>query len=93
MSPIGTRSAAPDFLDTPHGPAACAGTEDDTTFFPEPETSAAAAAAAALYCHRCPLYRPCRAWALAQPPDSLHGIWAGTSRSQRRWLRPRRSAS
>lgn len=93
MSARGSRSSrAPDFLDRAPAEAACAGTEDDV-FFPETEDAAAAAKALVLYCRRCLLHDECRDWALAQPVDSLYGIWAGTTHAQRRRLRRRGQAA
>ncbi|MFI6161711.1 WhiB family transcriptional regulator [Micromonospora haikouensis] len=93
MSARGTRSSQPpDFLDRAPAEAACAGTEDPV-FFPDSETAAAAAEALVLYCGRCQMHDECREWALAQPVDSLYGIWAGTTHAQRRRLRRREQAA
>ncbi|MFG3709192.1 WhiB family transcriptional regulator [Micromonospora sp. NPDC047670] len=82
---IGIRSAGPDFLD-PDIEAACADA-DPEVFFPEGSSHELAAALAEdRYCRPCPYYRRCRQWALAQTED-LYGIWAGTTKEQRRHLR------
>lgn len=87
MTGIGPRSPAPDFL-IPGAEPACAGA-DESVFFPKHETEFVAVAVGVTYCHRCPLYARCREWALAQSPDVLYGIWAGTSQEQRRRIRRR----
>ncbi|MEW2386542.1 WhiB family transcriptional regulator [Micromonospora sp. NPDC047707] len=40
-------------------------------------------------CFACPLLNPCRAWALDQPAQRLHGIWGATTHPGRRHLRKR----
>lgn len=80
---IGTRSVGPDFLDDPEVRPACKDADPERFFT---EGGDAAISVAVTYCHPCPLYRPCRAWALRQSSD-LHGVWGGTTRTQRKQLR------
>ncbi|MEU8264933.1 WhiB family transcriptional regulator [Micromonospora sp. NPDC048999] len=84
MTAIGTRSLAPDFLDgDPEIRPRCDGA-DPERFFTASEAEAQRVAAA--YCGPCPLYWPCRGWALRQTND-LHGVWGGTTQAQRKRLR------
>lgn len=65
------------------GHPACADVEDKEIFFPMPGETGAEARAV---CRRCPLRRPCGAWALDQP--HLAGVWGGmTERERRSWQR------
>ncbi|MGC5664947.1 WhiB family transcriptional regulator [Micromonospora sp. WMMD723] len=64
---------------------------DPGDFFPEPESVAAAAAVRVLYCQGCAVYGPCLDWALSQPVDKLHGLWAGTNQGMRRRMRTQRA--
>ncbi|TDB95377.1 WhiB family transcriptional regulator [Micromonospora fluostatini] len=80
MTAIGTRSVGVSFLHFDDQPA-CAGA-DPGMFFDE-DSAEAAQVADLLYCQRCPVRARCEAWAMAQPPYSLHGIWAGQSHPQR----------
>ncbi|SBT64246.1 Transcription factor WhiB [Micromonospora sediminicola] len=91
MTRLGTRSAAPDFLDDPDVVPACAGV-DSALFFPTREDSAAAAETANRYCRACPVRTPCRQWALRQSPNDLYGIWGGTTREDRLRIHRRRRA-
>ncbi|MEW2383356.1 WhiB family transcriptional regulator [Micromonospora sp. NPDC047707] len=83
---IGTRSAAPDFLDDPDVRPACRGA-DTARFF---GSDHAQAGVIAVYCTPCEIRPACREWALAQSPESLYGVWGGLTRNQRRDIRRRR---
>lgn len=87
----GIRSSGPDFLDDPDVEAACAGADPELFFPPGSGHELAAAIVEDRYCGGCPYYRGCRQWALEQGED-LYGIWAGTTKEQRRHLRRRARA-
>ena len=58
-------------------------------FFPAAgrnESTGTNIARAVAICRTCPLLADCREWALEQPPSQLHGIWGGTTWSERRRL-------
>jgi WhiB family redox-sensing transcriptional regulator len=68
--------------------ASCRGTTD--LFFPpdreRPKAERERVARARAVCDGCPVHSDCRAFALSQP-DTLAGIWAGTSQRQRKRIR------
>jgi len=71
--------------------AACRGI-DTEVFFPSARYGPLAASAtrpACRVCDRCPVRRPCLAWALRH---EVHGIWGGTTEKERRALRISASA-
>ncbi|MEW2386606.1 WhiB family transcriptional regulator, partial [Micromonospora sp. NPDC047707] len=62
---------------------------DTDLFFPGPATGGEMRrqiAQAKQICFTCPLLHPCRAWALNQPAQHLHGIWGATTQPERRLL-------
>lgn len=59
---------------------ACKGADIDL-FFPP---TGGSGAQAKLLCRRCPIIDACLTWALAQPLETLPGVWGGTTRYQRR---------
>ena len=65
--------------------AACRGS-DTGLFFPDRYSRESAGAAKAV-CARCPVLRPCRAWAMAHPGE--RGIWGGLTEAERRAARRR----
>ena len=65
--------------------AACRGS-DTGLFFPKRYSRESTGAAKAV-CARCPVLRPCRAWALAHPGE--RGIWGGLTEAERRAARKR----
>lgn len=68
-----------------HASAACRGM-GPSMFFPE---RGQALEPAREVCERCPVREPCLATALAAGPEEP-GVWAGTSKNDRRQLRRRR---
>ncbi|MDH6460148.1 hypothetical protein M2302_000299 [Micromonospora sp. A200] len=84
-------SLYPDFVDQATDTPACR-SEDPDLFFPEKSETVKARKAKAV-CRRCPLLAACEAWALAQSPTQLYGVWGGLSdydRRQRNKGKPRR---
>jgi WhiB family redox-sensing transcriptional regulator len=73
----------PPFADDPT--RACADA-DPTLFFPEHGNRRGARRAKEI-CRRCPIRRPCLAWAL--PITDLDGVWGATGPGERRRLRAR----
>lgn len=73
----------PAWLDEATETPACRG-HDTNLFFPDngPGAGKQIAKAKAI-CRSCPLKVTCEEWALAQPPQHLHGVWGGLSRGQR----------
>jgi WhiB family redox-sensing transcriptional regulator len=74
-----TPGAFPPFADHPQ--RACQGTNTDV-FFPR---SGDRGRAAKRICRACPLRARCREWAVGQA--WTHGIWGGTSRTDREAIR------
>ncbi|MFI6333268.1 WhiB family transcriptional regulator [Micromonospora chersina] len=80
----------PSWIDTaPHSPA-CRSHPPDL-FFPSATSGGKSVSGqvkkAKAICDACPLLNICREWAFRQPIQQLHGIWGGTTRSERRLLR------
>ncbi len=65
---------------------ACREPHPEASWFPERGHAAGAQLAAArAVCSTCPAREPCRAYAMANP--ELVGVWAGTTRRERRLAR------
>ncbi|MFG1661397.1 WhiB family transcriptional regulator [Micromonospora chersina] len=79
----------PSWVDAASSSPACRGQELEL-FFPsgseKSRTTCRQVQQAKAICSSCPLLETCREWALRQPARRLHGIWGGTTPSERRQL-------